>query len=60
MNEFFVGLQGDNIVFLKSIPPSLTKEQAIALAAWIVALADDDMGSPNGTFAKKLEEVLAT
>lgn len=39
-NEFFVGVQGDDIVFLRSIPQKLKEREALLLAAWIVALAD--------------------
>ena len=58
MNKFFVGIQGDTIVLLKPVPQKLTKEEALNLAAWLVALADDTVGTSEGPFAKQLEEVL--
>jgi len=54
-NKFFVGMQGDDIVFVKPVPQRLAPEDALNLAAWIVALANVD-----GTFKTLLDEVLNT
>ena len=52
MNEFLVGVQGDNIVIQKSWPLKLpiSPDQAINLAAWLVACAE-----PNAT--RKFDDV---
>lgn len=42
MNKFFVGIAGEIVTIMKPIPPKLSKEDAINLAAWLVAVADDD------------------
>ena len=42
MNDFFVGILGDDLVFLKPVPTRIPKGAAMRLAAWIAALADDD------------------
>lgn len=54
-NDFFVSVQGDYIITLKQVPQRITREQALNLAAWIVALAD-----PDEKFAEILEKVLDT
>jgi hypothetical protein len=41
MNEFMVGVRGDEIHIMRS-PSMISKEQALVLAAWLVALADDN------------------
>jgi len=41
-NQFGVGAQVNRVVFLKPIPMVITKSEALNLAAYIVALADDD------------------
>ena len=57
-NDFFVGSQAGKIAFLRPIPQVLEKSDALNLAAWIVALADNDMGKVGGAFDKVLTEVL--
>jgi hypothetical protein len=37
-NKFFVALHGDNIHVLQPIPVKLTPDEALNLAAWIVAV----------------------
>lgn len=54
MNEFFVGVQGDDVVFLKPIPQQITREQAVRLAAWLQILADPT----NRLFPKFREQIL--
>ena len=51
-NKFMVGVRGDEIIILKPITGPLTKEQALNLAAHLVALADDD-----GKFTELLSAV---
>ena len=41
-NDFFVSVQGNNILMLRPVPQNITREQALNLAAWIVALTDED------------------
>ena len=57
-NEFMVGTNRDNLIIM--LPPKpgqlLTKERALGLAAWLVALAD-----PGGElFDDVLEAVMQT
>lgn len=56
-NEFFVGVQGESLILL--VPPMpnqrLSRESALNLAAWLVALADVD-----DEFGKILADVKAT
>ena len=54
-NRFFVGGHGDNIILMKPIPSKLNRSEALNLAAWLVALADED-----GRFARLLEAVQNT
>jgi hypothetical protein len=39
-NKFFVGSNGTHIVTIKPVPQAMTREEALNLAAWIVAIAD--------------------
>lgn len=41
-NTFMVGVSGANIILLKPPRGSMSKSDALNLAAWIVAVADDD------------------
>lgn len=41
-NEFFVCASGDNIVIMKPVPAKMTRDQALNLAAWIVAITNED------------------
>lgn len=59
-NKFFVGVMGDNIQMMKPVPQSITKADALNLAAWIVALADDSCGEPDGTFDKLFKAICNT
>ena len=59
-NQFFVGVSNDRIVMLRQVPNRLTKAEALNLAAWLVALADDDAGADGGAFAAVLREVCST
>ena len=55
-NKFLVGVRGDKVVFSGLlIPREISKEDALNLAAWIVALAD-----LKGEFPKLLEQVQNT
>jgi hypothetical protein len=40
-NLFFVSAQGDNIVTLRPVPQKMTRDQALNLAAWIVAITNE-------------------
>ena len=39
-NKFMVGVSGARICFLKPIPNVISMDDAVSLAAWLVALAD--------------------
>lgn len=56
-NMFMVGVQGDNIII--SVPPTteLTKNEALTMAAWLVALATTD---PEKDFEPILNAVIDT
>ena len=54
-NRFLVSIGGGHIVFLKPVPLKISNDDALNLAAWLVALADDD-----GKFAQVLKDVLET
>jgi len=41
-NKFLVGVNGDSILFMRPVPPRLTYDDALLLAAYLVALADRD------------------
>lgn len=59
-NVFMVGGHADHIVILIPLPMTLSKKSALNLAAWLVAVADDDAGMPESKFTKLLERVLDT
>ncbi len=40
-NRFFVAIQGDRIRIMRPLPPVLTRDEALNLAAHLVAMADD-------------------
>lgn len=40
-NQFFVGVQGNDVVIMKP-PHRMSKPEALVFAAWIATLADDD------------------
>lgn len=41
-NKFLVGVMGDGIVFLRPVPRTLTRDDALLLAAYLVAMVCDD------------------
>lgn len=59
-NKFFVGVGGNDIIFMRPIPQKISKSDAIELAAWIVCLADDNMGKEGGQFKTALNDVMNT
>jgi hypothetical protein len=54
-NKFLVGVRRDSISFPLGLPATMSKDDALMLAAWIVALADTD-----DKFSKLLEAVRGT
>lgn len=40
-NKFMVSMRGSQIAFIRGIPATMSKDDALLFAAWIVALADD-------------------
>lgn len=70
MNEFMVSSQGDSIRIMRHpTGPGgpITKAQAINLAAWLVALADERADKiimpgrgPDSDFQEALEEALSS
>lgn len=54
-NRYAVGVSGANIVILRPPRGSMSKSDALNLAAWIVALADND-----GLFSATLDNVRST
>lgn len=51
-------MHGDKIAILNPPRSAMTKQEALTLAAWIVALADDD--PERTTFSEILAEVLGS
>lgn len=41
-NKFAVGVRAGKIVINNTLPIGLTREEALNLAAWIIAVLDDD------------------
>ena len=41
-NMFFVGRRGDRYVFLRAVPREISQVEAYNLAAYLVAMGDDD------------------
>lgn len=41
-NKFLVASQGDDFVFLRPVPQKLSKDDALLLAAYLVAMTADD------------------
>lgn len=39
-NKFMVAVQGDDVVMLKPLPPRMSPDDALLLAAYLVALAE--------------------
>lgn len=40
LNKFMVGISGARITFLRPVPHTISMDDALNLAAWLVALAD--------------------
>lgn len=58
-NKFLVAVRGDDQVLVLNPPVGpITKADALNLAAWLVALADDD--PERATFNELLNEVLSS
>jgi hypothetical protein len=58
-NKYMMGVQApDKIVVLRPLPTLMSKREALEVAAYIVALADPDMGAEGGEFQQVLDEVL--
>lgn len=58
-NYGMVGVQGDSLVVMQPLRlQRMTKPQALQVAAWLVALADDSEG--HAEFQKLLAAVMAT
>lgn len=53
-NRFAVGLRGEHVTVMLPLPPMLTTAEALNLAAYLVATADD------GSFEGLLEAVMDT
>jgi len=47
----------ERIALLKPPKRPLSKREALNLAAWLVALADDRRGAPDGEFARTLQSI---
>lgn len=51
-NKYMVSSRNSQVAFIRGIPATMTKDDALLFAAWIVAIADD-----GEKFGKILEEV---
>lgn len=40
-NKFAIGVRGSQVAFPVGLPATMSKDDALVLAAWIVAMADD-------------------
>ena len=57
-NRFQIGLLSDSrIKVLRLLPSSLTVDDALNLAAYLVALADPDAGKENSRFSNLLKAI---
>lgn len=54
-NKFMVGVQRDNVVFIRPVPPVLSRSDALLLAAYLVSMAEILPG--EGTFQDYLKAV---
>ena len=54
-NDYLVGVRGDRIVFLRPPVGVIPKDEALRIAAWIVALVDPE----HGRFQEVLDAVEA-
>lgn len=59
-NKFFIGVHGSTLVFLRQAPQTLTPDDALLLAAYLVVTADHPMMKPTHSFAEVLEAVRNT
>jgi hypothetical protein len=61
-NKYLVSRQGPKILILRSGPlgSPLTDADALALAAWLVAMVDPEDGSPTDRFAAVLRAIRNT
>jgi hypothetical protein len=41
-NKFLIAKRGDNVVFLRPLPQQLSEDDALLVAAYIVAMCSDD------------------
>jgi hypothetical protein len=58
-NKYMMGVQvPGKIVVMRPLPTLMSKRDALEIAAYLVALADDDMGAEGGEFQQILDEVL--
>lgn len=57
MNKFMVGIQGNEVVMLLPPPPRLSPDDAMLLAAYLVALAEH---KAEHSFESVLEAVIGT
>lgn len=55
MNKFAVGVRASQVTFPVGLPAIMSKDDALLLAAWIVAIADD-----GEKFDKILDAVVGT
>lgn len=55
INRFMIGMQGDMIVFLLPVPQKLSGEDAINLAAWLLAMSPLD--EPREAFEKAVSAI---
>ena len=56
-NKFLVGLHGNDLVLMRRVPQRLSVDDAMNLAAWLVALAD--MPEEGGEGGSKFQKLLA-
>jgi hypothetical protein len=58
-NKYMMGVQvPGKIVVLRPLPTLMSKREALEIAAYLVALADDKYGAEGGEFQKILDEVI--
>lgn len=54
INRHMIGLHGERIVTMFQLPQTMSKREALELAAWLVALADD--GNEFGPILQAIRE----
>lgn len=57
MNEFMVGVQGESITLLRPVPLRLSADQAVRLAAWLVAMSEPLNGGGQAAFERVYKQV---